>query len=248
MKSGAEINSPILYDKTELWQELRTICETLKAISKIGSSSGGHIHVGVQVLGNDKESWKNFIKMWAIYENIIYRFSYGEFLTGRSSLKNYASPVADTFLKSLESLSRNNLSFEEMIYGLKDDRYTGVNLKNATYNEGFRTRNTIEFRCPNGSLESVIWQNNINFFVKLLKYCKKVSNFNNDIIDARQKENLKKYNSLNWYNEIYLEQALELSDMLFNNNLDKIYFLRQYLKSFEVARKQDTAAKVFTKK
>ena len=27
---------------------------------------------------------------------------------------------------------------------------------------------------------------------------------------------------------IYLEQAIELSDMIFDNNLDKIYFLKQY--------------------
>ena len=36
---------------------------------------------------------------------------------------------------------------------------------------------------------------------------------------------------------IYLEQALELCDMIFTNNFDKVYFLRQYLKSFEVCKK-----------
>ena len=35
------------------------------------------------------------------------------------------------------------------------------------------------------------------------------------------------------YNEIYLKDALEFVDLIFNNNLDKVYFLRQYLKNFQ---------------
>ena len=45
------------------------------------------------------------------------------------------------------------------------------------------------------------------------------------------------------YNQIYLEQALELCDMIFDNNLDKIYFLRQYLKSFETTFRIDKLVK-----
>ena len=48
---------------------------------------------------------------------------------------------------------------------------------------------------------------------------------------------------LKWYDEIYLEQALELCDMLFTNNLDKVYFLKQYLKSFQVLEKNYDYAK-----
>lgn len=247
LTKGAEINSPILYDKTQSWEELNIVCAALKGISKIGSAAGGHIHVGVQALGNNKESWKNFIKMWAIYENVIYRFCYGEFLTGRSSLSEYASPVSNSFFECIVECENNTTTFEEMLQTVKSERYVGVNLQNAIYNSGFIKKNTIEFRCPNGSLEPVIWQNNINFFVKFLKYCRKLSNFNNDIIEARQQTNLNKYNSLDWYDEIYLEQALELSDLLFNNNLDKIYFLRQYLKSFEIIQDKSKMAKTFIK-
>ena len=35
------------------------------------------------------------------------------------------------------------------------------------------------------------------------------------------------------YRNIYLEQAIELADLIFKRNIDKIYFLRQYLKSFQ---------------
>ena len=35
------------------------------------------------------------------------------------------------------------------------------------------------------------------------------------------------------YNEINLRNVLEFVDLVFDNNLDKIYFLRQYLKNFQ---------------
>lgn len=49
------------------------------------------------------------------------------------------------------------------------------------------------------------------------------------------------------YNKIYLEQALEFADLIFNNNIDKIYFLRQYLKSFESSEIPLKKAKKFIK-
>ena len=77
----------------------------------------------------------------------------------------------------------------------------------------------------------------------------KSTKFNDDIIDARYKHNKKNYQIYS-YNQIYLEQALELCDMIFDNNLDKIYFLRQYLKSFETTFRIDKLVKCkkFTKK
>lgn len=51
-------------------------------------------------------------------------------------------------------------------------------------------------------------------------------------MQQRHQLNLDKHVRLKWYDEIYLEQALELCDMIFTNNFNKVYFLRQYLKSF----------------
>ena len=51
------------------------------------------------------------------------------------------------------------------------------------------------------------------------------------------------------YNEIYIEQSLELCDMIFSNNLDKIYFLKQYLKQLKVCQnsEQYTKSPILTK-
>lgn len=75
----------------------------------------------------------------------------------------------------------------------------------------------------------------------------KSTRYNDDIIQNRRNINEDKYSKLSWYGEIYLQQALELCDMLFTNNFDKVYFLRQYLKSFEIGNKELSKPKPFTK-
>ena len=66
---------------------------------------------------------------------------------------------------------------------------------------------------------------------KLLVYCQS-KDFNQDIVQKRYQIIYDDMAQLKWYDEIYLDQALEFSDLIFTNNLDKIYFLKQYLKSF----------------
>lgn len=247
LNNGAEIDSPILRDNEITWINLDKVCSIVEPLASIDKKSGGHIHIGTQTLGNNKESWLNFIKIWSVYENIIYRFVYGEFLTARPSMLEYAEPMAEAFWKSYDELKNEDASLETIISRISHTRYQAVNFRNVSsgdYNR-FCRNNTIEFRCPNGSLDSVIWQNNVNFFVKLLIYSRNTS-FNDDLVQQRRQLNLDKFVGLKWYDEIYLEQALELCDMIFRNNLDKVYFLRQYLKSFQVCKKNTDYPKART--
>mgnify|MGYP007013875692 FL=1 len=79
----------------------------------------------------------------------------------------------------------------------------------------------------------------------MLCYCKSTS-FNDDTVQHRHQLNLDRFAKLILYDEIYLEQALELCDMLFSNNFDKVYFLRQYLKSFKVCKNSNSYPKAHT--
>ena len=247
LDNGAEINSPIMRDNYNCWNELKTVCSIISPNASIGSHSAGHIHVGTQVLGKKSESWLNFLKLWSVYENIIYRFVYGDFLTARPSMSRYAEPMTKTFWKDYEKLKQDSASTEAIIRRISHQRYQAVNFNNVNNYSNFKEDNTIEFRCPNGTLEPSIWQNNVNLFVHLLTYSKGL-NFDDDMIQKRRSINNEKYSSLDWYGEIYLQQALELCDMVFTNNFDKIYFLRQYLKSFEIGTKDLEKPKPFTKK
>ena len=50
------------------------------------------------------------------------------------------------------------------------------------------------------------------------------------------------------YSRIYMEQAIELADMIFDNNLDKVYFLRQYIKDGSVSNKPLVKSREFTRR
>ena len=238
LDNGAEINSPVLKDNETTWKNLYKVCSIVEPLASIGKNSGGHIHIGTQVLGSNKESWLNFIKIWSVYENIIFRFSYGDFLTARPNMLKYAKPMTKDFWKDYEKLRAEQASLDAIISRISYKKYQAVNFNNVSVNNcnSFGTKNTIEFRCPNGSLDSAIWQNNINLFIRMLIYSRSTS-FNDDLVQQRHQLNLDRFAKLKLYDEIYLEQALELCDMVFTNNFDKVYFLRQYLKSFQVCKR-----------
>lgn len=247
LEKGAEINSPKLCDSIENWKALKIICDIVNEYAIIGENAGGHIHIGAEILNGKYAAWLNFIKLWSVYENIIFRFSYGTFLNGRTSITSYAKPVAkefwDIYKKEISTKSRNTY---ELIMQIDNSRYQSVNFSNVYTYYNYKPLDTIEFRCPNGTLEPIIWQNNINFFLNLLKYVRS-NNYNDDIIEKRYLKNLSNPINMNLYNEINLQQALELSDMIFKNNLDKIYFLRQYLKTFQTSSNKYEEAKQFIK-
>ena len=121
------------------------------------------------------------------------------------------------------------------MYYLTNSKYMAVNFRH------FNTLGTLEFRCPNASFNPIIWQNNVNLFFKMLRYASS-SKFNGDFIN----EKINKLDSGVIYDEINVNDALELCDLIFDNNLDKVYFLRQYLKSFDLSQEYKKA-KTFCK-
>ena len=50
------------------------------------------------------------------------------------------------------------------------------------------------------------------------------------------------------YSRVYLNDPIELADLIFNNNLDKLYFLRQYYKDLSIGSEPLTKSKSFTYK
>lgn len=229
LDDGIEISSPILEDNTESYEEIKKVCNIFKRNAKIGAHTGGHIHIGSQIL--EKEiNLKNLINLWILYEHIIYRFTNGEFLNIRPSGNTFASPLRSLNLPNYNYTKYNNLMIDSCIRILNISNYK-KKLK----------RNTIEFRSPNGSFEPVIWQNNLNLFVKMIEKSKildveKLYYDNYDNLKISPKE----------YYNIYLNDAIKFADLIFDDNIDKLYFLRQYLKNNETSYKY-IKAKTFVK-
>lgn len=227
---GGEIRTTIMHDSKQYWLDLQEVCRFLK-INKANAcgNAGGHIHVGAHILGNELSYWQNFLLIYAAYEHVIFRFLYGDKISPREGIMEYAKPIRCMILNNW---TNNSNSISDLIEKYNDSRDQAVNFKNVDIYHpiDFGNRNTIEFRSPNGTIEEVIWQNNANALIKLL-LASSNSNLDVDYI----KYLLKKQGdiSLVHYNEICLKDALEFVDIIFTNNLDKVYFLRQYLKSFE---------------
>ena len=245
---GGEIASPILVDRAKDWNEFQDVCLILQNNAIIGENCGGHIHIGTHVLGKKKEAWKNFLLLYAVYENIIFRFVYGEYLNHRPQITDYAFPIARMCMDTYEHYDWNaSLLLKELKKDIDFERYQAINFFNSCNRFNQIDDNTIEFRSPNGTLEPVIWQNNLNLFLAMIKYAKS-SHFDKDTI-------LKRYQDVNclmgeiyYYNRIYKEQAIEFADLIFQKNIDKVYFLRQYFKSFEVSDIEFVKCKQFVKK
>ena len=232
LNSGGEISSPILRDNLKSWNQLKSICDFLKnGKANADEMAGGHIHIGANVIGSDVEKWKKFIKVYIAYESILFRFFYGEKVKPREKIKRYAPPIASELYKKLKQL--NSVSDIDDIKNILyyTDRYQAINFNNISFSclDSFEPDSTLEFRAPNGTIEEVIWQNNINAIAKLMLAPSK-NMIDIDFVEYKIKEDgvLPEYR----YNIVDLQNALEFVDMIFDNNLDKIYFLKQYIKEF----------------
>ena len=235
LSSGGEVSSPIMNDKIKYWQELRSICEFLSFNgADTLHNAGGHVHVGAHILGEDVEAWKDFLRLYTAYESVLFRFAYGDKISARKKILKNALPIAD-FLYSNMSDIMNIKSVDFLSYLVPNVRYTALNFKNVEFfmlgNK--LKKNTLEFRNPNGTTDAVVWQNNINTFTKMLLSSKNKV-MDGDFLNYKLKEEYLLYSQNKYiYDEVNLKNALEFVDLVFDNNLDKMYFLKQYLKGFQ---------------
>ena len=90
--------------------------------------------------------------------------------------------------------------------------------------ENYKT--TVEFRMPNTSMNKTIWQNNINFFTHFINYFN-TSQFDPEFINYT-------YNNLETKHGEYVfidsTKALELANLIYQKDNDKLDFLTQYIK------------------
>ena len=234
---GYEISTPILTDSVETWKQVQEICSLIENDKcRIDERDAGHIHFGTQIIGNNPDQWLAFFRLYCLYENIIYRFSYGEFEKERSYVNSYAKPLAKEYTYRLAKLDDAIITPSvRKIFNSLPGEYKKNAIQFYKVSEGgtsFERNRTFEFRMPNASTNPVIWQNNVNFFAHFVSSVKS-ENIDLDLIKRKTREKIDELGKLSRYNIISVDEALELSDLIFDNNLDKINFLRQYMKEFE---------------
>lgn len=231
---GGEVSSPILKDTNECWNDIEHICNyLLKKGAVITSNAGGHIHIGSQVLKDNPNNIRKLLKSWELFEPIIYSFSSGKDKRLRTSVTVQAKPIAPILnrIRNNKSSYNNYRTYRDWLNFFKKYnlmKFYGVNFANYMGNEE-DVGNTIEIRCPNGTIDPVIWQNNVNFFIKFFESCAS-DNFDEEYIDYLLFQ--EKYSS-SYIEKDYFELTMELIDLIFTDKVDKIMFLKQYMKSFD---------------
>ena len=232
---GGEITSPVMRDEKNRWNELQKICSYLRNRQAVTNlRAGGHVHIGAKILDDHIEAWKTFLKLYICYEHVLFRFGYGDKLESRKNLKEYAKPVSMNLFNQLEYIECSK-KLEHLHYALESKgHYDAISFKHIVFNESYSYRfHTIEFRFPNASTNEIIWQNNINVFTKMILMSLN-GTINKEFLDYKLQQIKSIGENKYRYDLIYVEDALEFADLVFDNNLDKMYFLRQYFKNFEV--------------
>ena len=80
----------------------------------------------------------------------------------------------------------------------------------------------------NGTIDPIVVQNEINLFCSLLLSAKK--DIDIEYLDYRIEDLKNKRTSLEMYRNINLDDAIIFSDIIFDDDLDKDYFMKQYIK------------------
>lgn len=210
---NAEINTPVLRNSKATWELLKRMGELLKKINASYDRCSFQVNFDGSLLPSVEDRVK-FLKIYAMYEDIVYRFSKGEDLSYRDSLEEYASPIILT-LKGV--LSINNDAVVEMFSNQK------------RYGICFKTKDCdlIEFRTPNMTDNICLWQNYVTFFYYLLNLV------HSGKINMREVDeyigNYSRIYILENYEKEKEEKALQLSKKLFCNSTDRINFMHQYL-------------------
>lgn len=228
---GGEISTDILHDTERDWQKLFKLYHKLKSLgAKSTNRTALHIHVGAQILEDDIKYLKRFIKVWCIFEDVIFRFGYNETSTPRSieNINIFAIPLAPNYKKVV---TKHPHYFEDACVPKEFDfgKRNAVAFHNYHYpTSEEEINNDIEIRCPNGTLNPLIVQNNVNFFLKLMLYVTS-PRYDEKLINRLFKKIGTK--TLEEYSILDFKKSCLLGDLIFESGQDKIDFLRGVVKN-----------------
>lgn len=223
-EGGAELVSPVLTDTEKTWKDICDICEHIKKFPRkqgeqviADDKCGLHIHFDADCLAKNPQRMKNFLRLYAESEELIYKMCNdknnpirtkainkdfkGMHLISALWRNGMAAPTGKKILKKIEDgtlkVSYKKFGKLRMLaskYKIDERRYAGLNLTNI----GNSKKNTIEFRMANGTLDPEIIKQNVFLYSSLIntaigiteepfKYEKKLTEFYKTEISEKEK-------------------------------------------------------------
>ena len=221
---GGEVVSSTFEGSVSNWESIKKVCDLIKfCLGEVNNKTAGHIHIGSQIFEKKPDKINNFLFLWGVFEDIIKKFFYGEFIQG-DFFNRLAYDCRYEFLFAAYDFN-NLLKLRDM--RIRDKKTYAVSF--ATYKSFNKAPdNTIEFRAICGSLEPEIWQNNLNFLISFINWSCSITKDELEYI----KEKYLLSGEFLQQESIKFEKAVFLADSIFIKELDKLCFLKQYFKDF----------------
>ena len=252
LENGVECTSPVMFKDSHSVDAVYGICSILQKLGqKVSSRCGGHIHIGAHTL-ESAEAYKNLMEMWCNVELPLYLISNEEGILPREGIDTYADPIKPKVLYALNKGSINIKDTDDLdklvedFQEIQEGRYSGLNFLNVDY---YNSRNTIEFRTPNGSLNPDVWIENARLFGRLVETAEKLAEIElKDEEERTEDENVKLYFQEALREDLSDEEKLEiLLDLLFEEE-EKEAYLRRYEVNSKLYEQLPAYKKFFRKK
>lgn len=228
-----EFTSPILRDQKSNWEDLKKICEMLKEKGAYGGDyASTQINIGAQIFRKDYKRFQNAITNYALFEDVFYYATKGEQQKYRLEIINYANPIASKILNAKTNISKytyRNFINEATYACAFGDKMSSLNLVKLRVYKGFDEDNLLEVRMPNATFRIQTLQTWISLFTHFFDRAGENVYFYEKYAPIMKKLNYlpletKEYNLCNY------EKALELADIAFEKEIDKLNFLKQYIR------------------
>ena len=223
---GGEISSKILNNSISDWKELKIICDRLESCEAyVDGNCSNHISIGTDSFYRDINFYKTLVKLLVIYEEEIIRFSYGEFSERRLMFNKFSRSLRFSLISKIKEYDvfkeEDYNNFMNLICYKEVELFTtrtGINLKEID------SKKRIEFKYPNGTINPVVIQNNINFFIKLV-----ISIIENKI-DVENLDYLISKIEIKDINFFCIKRAKSLCEVISDNETDRLNFMEQFEK------------------
>lgn len=211
---NAEIVSPVLHNTKDTWILLKKMGELLERLNPNYDKCSFQVNFDGSILPRVEDKVR-FLKLYAMYEDIVYRLSQGDRGSYRDSMEEYAAPII-LYLKGGLSISN-----EATINLLSNQKRYGIAFKDK---DG---KDLIEFRSPNMSNNPIEWQNYINVFYYMLMAASKPK-YDKSEVD-RYIDHYYKCYILEDYEREKKEKAISFAKVILPGNTDKSNFFHQYM-------------------
>lgn len=215
---GIELASPVLDNTKENIIRLKKIASTLEFLGATFKNASFQINFDAYDLTSNDIIY--LLKIFSIYENVIYRFSTGIDSTLRQTVRDFAFPISKAFFYLYNNCRVKEDSYSQLI----NDKSLAISLKTKTKNDNDPIK-VIEFRTPNGTSDFYLWMNYIVFFssfltcIKNKKYDREYIDYLFDIMEFKTVEDLIRIDEV---------KANEFAQLIYQSDIEKECFFKQY--------------------